>query len=175
MIKIIKILGFKDLPEAFGTFYPLLPSITTISVVISSMLAFIELYSGISILFWVFFVAASLFDLGLGCYANIIFLKQPYESDKMIKGIVKSFILFVIIFITNTLKLGVETSNIVPQILKDASIYSMASIHYSFVIIIGMFILMGISENGEKIGIQACASINKILRMKIKKIENNHE
>src|SRR5690606_1843063 len=98
--KILEIAGFKDIADVFGNFYALLPSVASISIVSSSLLAFIETYSGVSIILWVFLALAAFLDLIIGYYANIIYLKQPYDSTKMFRGIFKAFVLFSIIFIT---------------------------------------------------------------------------
>lgn len=172
MRKILEIVGFKDLQDVFGTFYTLLPSIATLSLISSSILGFIETYSGISIILWVFFAFAAFLDLIVGFYANIVYLKRPYESTKMFRGILKAFILFAIIFLTNTFKLGVETSVINPEIIKDGAVYATASLHYFSVILIGLYVLLGIAENGAKLEIRFFETMVKILNVKIKNIEN---
>ncbi len=173
--KILEIAGFKDLADVFGNFYALLPSVASISIVSSSLLAFIETYSGVSIILWVFLALAAFLDLIIGYYANIIYLKQPYDSTKMFRGIFKAFVLFSIIFITNTFKLGIERSIINPEIIRDGAVYATASLHYFSVILIGMYVLLGIAENGAKLEIRFFQKMVKILNMKIKKIENNEE
>ena len=48
---------------------------------------------------------------------------------------------------------------------------TVATIHYSFVLTIGIFILLSIAENMAKMEIRAAVTFTKILNMKIKKIE----
>ena len=173
--KILEISGFRDSVDLFGTFYSLLPSIASISLVISTILGFIEAYSGISIILWVFLAFAAFVDLIVGYYANIIHLKQSYDSTKMFRGIFKAFVLFTIIFLTNTFKLGIEKSIIYPEIIKDGAIYATASLHYFSVILIGLYVLLGIAENGAKLEIRFFKTMVRLLNIRIKKIENDNE
>lgn len=116
---------------------------------------------------------ASIFDIGLGFYANVIFLGNEYNSKRMFRGIFKAFVLMVMIFLTNTFKLGISESNITPEYVETMSVYATATIHYSTVLLIGMYILLGIAENGAKIKIPVFVSIVRVLRVKINKIEND--
>ena len=54
-----------------------------------SSIGFIETYTGISLMLWLFITAASIFDLGLGLYANVVYLGNPYESKKMFRGFLR--------------------------------------------------------------------------------------
>lgn len=173
--KLLEIAGFRDLPDVFGNFYALLPSVASIALVASSLLGFIETYSGVSIILWVFLALAAFLDLIIGYYANIIYFKHPYDSTKMFRGIFKAFVLFAIIFLTNTFKLGIERSVIKPEIIREGAVYATASLHYFSVILIGLYVLLGIAENGAKLEIRFFQTMVKILNMKIKKIENDDE
>ncbi len=173
--KLLHIMGFEGIPDFFGKYYPLLNSVFSISLTLGAITGFIETHSGISILLWVFFAASTIFDLAFGTYVNVIFLNHEFDSTKFFRGIFKPFVMFVVIFLTNTFKQGLLSSNIEPDFLNTTLVYIAATIHYSFVMVIGIFTILSIAENGAKIGIPACVTLVKILNMKIKKIEDINE
>ena len=78
----------------------------------------------------------------------------------------------VLIFLTNTFKVGIYTSAIYPEYLKEIAIYATSTIHYTSVLLIGIYILL-VAENGAKIGIPFCVSLVRLLKVKIKKFEND--
>jgi len=168
-------MGFDNFQDLLGTFAPYFSKILTLSVYLGSIIGFIETYTGISFLLWVFLCLASAFDLMLGVYANVVFLKNPVETKKMFRGIFKAFVLMCIIFLTNIFKIGIEASNITPEFVQTSSIFIIATLHYSSVLLIGLYILLGIAENGAKIEIPFCVSLVKILKIRINKIEDNNE
>lgn len=171
LTQILNLAGFTDTQDYFGNYYYALKPLFTASLYAGSFIGFIEAYSGISFMFWLFLCLGTLFDIAFGTYANLIHLEKPFETEKFFRGLFKSFVVLLMIFLTNFLKLGVETSAITPEFLKVSAIYMVATLHYSVVFLISLYLLLGVSENGEKVGIQACASINKLVRMRIKKIE----
>lgn len=171
---LLQALGFSDFNDLLGTFYFLFPKLLSFSLYTSAIVGFIEAYTGISFMFWLFMLLASIFDLALGFYANVIVLKNPVESAKAFRGIVKMFILMTIVFLTNTFKVGVETSIITPKVIHDFAIYAVDTIHYTSVLLIGLYILLGIAENGAKVEIAFCVSLVKILKMRINNIENKN-
>ena len=165
-------MGFAEgVPDFFGKFYPLLGSVFSISLTFGMFSGLIETHSGISILLWVFFIGGTILDLLIGIYTNIFYLKNQFETDRFFRGIFKAFIMFLVVFLTNTFKRGIEDTNITPEILQNVAIYIIATIHYSFVLVIGVFILLSIAENMAKMGIRAAVILVNILNMKIKKIE----
>lgn len=173
--KLLHTMGFDGIPDFFGKYYHLLWSVFSVSLTFGSITGAIETHSGISILLWVFFAAATIFDFTFGTYVNVGYLKQDFDSTKFFRGIFKPFVMFVIIFLTNTFKDGLETSDIEPEFLDSTLRYITATMHYSFVATIGVFTLLSIAENGAKIGIPACVTLVRILNMKIKKIEDLNE
>jgi len=173
--KLLQIMGFDGIPDFFGKYYPLLSGVFSFSLTFGAVTGAIEAHSGISFILWVFFAASTIFDLGFGTYVNVVFLKQEFDSTKFFRGFFKAFVMFAIIFLTNTFKKGLVESNIEPEFLETTLIYITATMHYSFVSAIGFFILLSINENGAKYNIPACVSLVKILNMKIKKIEELNE
>lgn len=169
---ILKLAGFQDTHDFWGTYYPLFASVATISISIGSVVGFFELYSGLSIMMWVFMVLGVIVDLAFGIIANLYYLNQKFDTTRFIRGIFKASVLFVVIFLTNIFKLGIEGSNIKPEILKDPFIYITATIHYSFVLLLGIYVLLSIAENMAKMEIAVAISLTKMLKVKIKKIEN---
>jgi len=165
-------MGFDGFKDFLGTFHPYFNKILVISVYFGGFVGFIETFTGISFMLWIFFTAAAIFDLGLGVYANVFYLKKPYDSHRMFRGVFKAFVLMVLIFLTNTFKVGIERSVISPEYMKTTSIYIVATIHYSVVLLIGLYVLLGIAENGAKIKIRFCESLVRILNMRINKIED---
>lgn len=169
---ILELVGFDSVNDFLGTYHPLFASIFAISITFGGIVGFFELYSGISFLLWIFMIVGTIGDLTFGVIANLFYLNQEFESKKFIRGIFKAFVLFAVIFITNIFKLGIEHSAIKPEILKDPFIYIIATIHYSFVLLIGIYILLSIAENLAKMEIPVAISLTKILKVKIKRIEN---
>ncbi|MPS66831.1 phage holin family protein [Chryseobacterium sp.] len=172
---ILELAGFDNINDFLGTYHVLFPSILSISISFGATVGFLETYSGISLLLWVFMIGGTVADLLIGVYANLYYLKQEFDTTKFTRGLFKGFILFVIIFITNTFKMGIEDSAIKPEILKDPIIYITATIHYVFVTLIGLYILLSLAENLAKMQISVAVSLTKILKVKIKKIENLNE
>ncbi|MGC5744375.1 phage holin family protein [Chryseobacterium sp. NFX27] len=168
---ILKLMGFLNVSDFLGKYHPLFGGVFASSLTFGIITGFIETHSGISILLWIFFAAGTLFDLLVGLYTNLIYLKLKFESDRFFRGIFKPFVMFVVIFLTNTFKRGLENSHIKPELLEDLAVYMTATIHYSFVITIGVFILLSIAENMAKMDIRAAVTLTKILNMKIKKLE----
>lgn len=173
--KLLQIMGFDGIPDFFGKYYPLLSGVFSFSLTFGAVTGAIEAHSGISILLWVFFAASTIFDLCFGTYVNVGFLKQEFDSTKFFRGIFKPFVMFVVIFLTNTFKKGLLDSNIDPEFLETTLIYITATMHYSFVATIGVFTLLSIAENAAKYGIPTAVTLVKILNMKIKKIEELNE
>ena len=50
-----------------------------------------------------------------------------------------------------------------------------ATIHYSFVMLISLYLLTGISENGAKVGIPVFESVTRMLKIKINRVEKMGE
>ncbi len=173
--KLLQIMGFEGIPDFFGKYYPLLSGVFSFSLAFGAVTGAIEAHSGISILLWVFFAASTIFDLGFGTYVNVGYLRQEFDSTKFFRGLFKAFVMFSVIFLTNTFKKGLLASNIEPEFLESTLVYITATMHYSFVATIGFFILLSINENGAKYDIKACVTLVKILNMKIKKIEDLNE
>ena len=173
--KILHTMGFNSVPDFFGKYYPLLNSIFSFSITFGAVTGAIETHSGISILLWIFFAASTIFDLLFGTYVNTIFFKHQFDSTKFFRGIFKPFVMFSVIFLTNTFKKGLLQSNIEPEFLKTSFIYISSTMHYSFVMVIGIYTILSIAENGAKIGIKACIILVNILNIKIKKIEQINE
>jgi len=170
---ILQAAGFENLQDMLGIFSPYFPKILVLSIYMGSSIGIIETYTGISLMLWLFITAASIFDLGLGLYANVVYMGNPYESKKMFRGIFKAFVLMTLIFLTNTFKVGIDTSAIYPEYLKTMAIYATSTIHYTSVLLIGIYILLGVAENGAKIEIPFCVSLVRLLKIKIKKLEND--
>lgn len=168
---ILEAAGFENFNDMLGIFAPYFSKLLVASLYAGSLAGFIEAYTGISVMLWVFIVSASIFDLGLGVYANIIYLGKEYSSKRMFRGIFKAFVLMIIIFLTNTFKVGIESSQISPEYLETLTRYTTATIHYSSVLLIGLYILLGIAENGAKIEIPFCVSLVRILKVRINNIE----
>ncbi len=168
---ILQAAGFDSFQDMLGLFSPLFTKLFFASIYIGSVVAFIETHTGISIMLWLFFTSASIFDLVLGVYANIIYLNNKYDSKRMFRGIFKAFVLMIIVFLTNTFKVGIEASNIRPEYVESMAVYATATIHYSSVLLIGLYILLGIAENGAKIEIPMCVSLVKVLKVKINNLE----
>ena len=143
-----------------------------ISISLGGLSGMVETWTGISMYLWMFLTLGSIFDILFGIYANIIVLKNEFESKRFFRGIFKSFVVLFIIVITNMLNLGVKDSDINPEFLKTTFEYMAATIHYSFVMLIALYLLTGISENGAKIDIPIFKSLSKILKMKIAKVES---
>lgn len=172
---LLQTMGFENFQDMLGTFSPYFSKILTLSIYLGSIIGFIETYTGISFLLWVFLCLASAFDIMLGLYANVVFLKMPLETKRMFRGMFKAFVLMCIIFLTNTFKIGIEDSNITPEFVQTSSIFIIATLHYSSVLLIGLYYLLGIAENGAKIEIPFCVSLVKILKMRINKLEDNQD
>ena len=168
---ILQMMGFLCISDFFGKYHLLVGNIFVGSLTFGLFTGFIETHSGISILLWVFFAVGTLADLLVGLYANLIYLGGKFESDRFFRGIFKPFVMFTVIFLTNTFKRGLENSNIKPEFIEDMAVYMTATIHYSFFFFFGIFILLSIAENMAKMGIRPALSLVKILNMKIKKIE----
>jgi phage-related holin len=168
---LLELAGFNDYNDFFGTFSSFLKPIFFISFSVASFVGFIETYSGISFMLWVFLMAGTLFDLALGWYTNVYYLDHPFESKKFFRGMFKSFVTLTFIFLTNFLKVGVHESIITPDYLKTLMIFMSAVMHYVIVFLIGLYLLLGVAENAAKLGIPVAKSIVKILRMRINTVE----
>ncbi len=175
IVYILKLMGFVSIPDFFGRYYPLLGTIFTGSLTFSIFSGFVETHSGISMLLWVFFACGTITDLLLGLYVNLVHLKQKFETDRFFRGIFKPFVMFGVIFLTNTFYRGLEESAVKPELIANFAFYVTATIHYSFVMTIGVFTLLSIAENMAKMEIPAAVTLVRILNMKIKKIENFNE
>lgn len=167
----LDMMGFNNFQDFLGI--SLNPKILgVISLSFGTAGAFIEAWTGISLYLWLFLTLASIFDIAFGVYANIIILNNEFVSKRFFRGIFKSFVVLFIIVITNSLHLGVQHSNINPEFLKTTFQYIAATIHYSFVMLIALYLLAGISENGAKIDIPVFKSLSKIIKLKITKVED---
>lgn len=169
---ILGLAGFESTNDFLGTYHPFYPNLLAVSLSFGAAVGFLETYSGVSLLLWVFMICGTIADLGFGVYANLYYLKHEFETTKFMRGVFKAFVLFAVIFITNIFNMGIEDSNIRPEILKEPFKYLTATIHYSFVLLIGVYILLSIAENLAKMEIPVAISLTKMLKMKIKKIEN---
>lgn len=167
----LDMMGFDNTQDFIGL-VPNFKLMSMLTISFGSIVAFVEAWTGISVMLWVFLTLASIFDIIFGIYANIIILGNDFVSKKFFRGIFKSFIVLFIIVITNSLHLGVSYSNINPDFLKVTFEYMSATIHYSFVMLISLYLLSGISENGAKIDIPVFVSLSRMLKLKIKKVEN---
>lgn len=170
---ILNAMDFRNFNDLLGTFYAFFPKVLNISLAVGIFGGFIESYFGISFMLWLFIVAAAFFDIILGIYANVVYLGNDLDTKRMFRGFFKSFVIMVIIFLTNTFNEGVNQSNISPELLNSIANVISSTLHYSSVILIGLYLLLGIAENGAKIEIPFCVSLIKILKMRIDKIENN--
>ena len=167
----LDLMGFDGIKDLVGTSVNT-RNLTLISIAAGGFGAFIETWTGISMYFWLFLTMSTVFDVLFGMYANMVVLGHHFESRAFFRGIFKSFIVLGIIVITNSLYLGVEHSNISPNYLKEIFQHMASAIHYSFVMLISLYLLTGISENGAKIDIPVFKSLSKLLKIKINKIEH---
>lgn len=141
------------------------------SIGLGTIGSLVELWTGISLYLWLFLTMASIFDIAFGVYANVVVLNQLFNSKRFFRGVFKSFIVLFIIVITNNLNLGVRYSKIEPEFLRVFFEGVVGTIHYSFVMLISLYLLTGISENGDKIQIPVFQSLTRMLKMKIRKVE----
>lgn len=169
---ILNLAGFSGVNDYLGTFSFLLKPLAILSVTSASLVGFVETYSGVSFMLWVFLIFGTFFDLGLGWYANVSYLNQPFESHKFWRGLMKSFVTVCFIFLTNFLKLGVFDSEISLGWYKETLVFLSSIIHYSVVFLIGLYLLLGIAENLAKMEVSVAKSIVKILKMRINSIED---
>ena len=172
---ILETMGFESISDFIGNFSPLFIPILALTIPIASILGFIETYSGISIMFWVFMIFGAVIDLLLGVIANVFYLKQEFETQKFMRGIFKAFVLYVVVFLTNTFKMGIEHTEVRPEILEPLMYNTISTLHYTFVLLMGVFILFSIAENMAKMEIPVAKSFVKILSIKIKKLENGNK
>ena len=161
---ILQLAGFNDINDYLGTYSMLIKPLFIVSITSASLVGFIETYSGISFMLWTFLALGTIFDLAIGWYTNVYYLNTHFETKKFFRGILKSFITLTFIFVTNSLRMGVIDSPIHPKFLEDIMIFIVSVIHYTIVFLIGLYLLLGISENGEKLGVKVCKSINKIIK-----------
>ena len=169
---ILSLAGFSDINDYFGTYAILIKPLFLVSITSASLVGFIETYSGISFMLWVFLALGTIFDLAIGWYTNVYYLNTHFETKKFFRGILKSFITLSFIFLTNSLKVGVTSTEIHPEFLESAIIFISALIHYTIVFLIGLYLLLGIAENCAKMGIPVAKSIVKILKMRINSVED---
>lgn len=167
----LNLAGFKDASDYLGTFSSFVKPIALASFSIAGIVGFIETYSGISFLLWVFLVVGSFFDLFLGWYTNVFFLKQDFETSKFFRGIMKSFVTVSFIFLTNLLKIGILDSEVSIEWYKATIIFIASVIHYTSVFLIGMYLLLGVAENLAKLDVAPAKSFVKILKMRINYVE----
>ncbi|ASW72935.1 hypothetical protein IQ37_05295 [Chryseobacterium piperi] len=59
-------------------------------------------------LLWIFFAVATVFDLLAELYANLIFLNGKFKINRFFRVIFKPFVMFTVIFLTNTFKRGLK-------------------------------------------------------------------
>lgn len=172
---ILNLVGFSCVDDFLGTYHSLFSTIFAFSLTFGTVTGIVETYSGISFMLWVFMLGGTVTDLVIGVIANVKFQNQEFETSKFMRGVFKAFVLFAIIFVTHSFKMGIVDSKIEPEILKTPFIYLVATIHYSFIMLIGLYILLSIVENLAKMNFEVAVSLTKILKVKIKKIENLNE
>lgn len=169
--KFLDMMGFDNFQDFLGlNLNPKMLGILSISF--GGFSGLIETWTGISMYLWLFLTMATIFDIAFGVYANVIILRNDFESRRFFRGIFKSFVVLFIIVITNSLNLGVKHSDMNPEFIKIAFEYMAATLHYSFVMLISLYLLTGISENGAKIGIPVFKSLSTMLKMRITKVES---
>ena len=172
---ILNAMDFESTHDMLGTFSPYFNKFLAISLTAGIFGGFIETYLGISFILWLFILVGAFFDILLGIYANVVFLGHDLDTKKMFRGVFKIFVVLVIIFLTNTFNQGIQQSNISPQLLSDVAGVISSTLHYSSVILIGLYIMLGIAENGAKIEIPFCVSLVNILKLRIKKVEDQNK
>lgn len=170
--QILLLSGFIDVKDYLGTFASLIKPIFFMSITTAGVVSFIETYSGISFMLWVFLVVGSLFDLFLGWYTNVYHLNHHFETQKFFRGFMKSFVTVSFIFLTNFLKIGVFDSSISIEWYKTTLIFVTSLIHYTVVFLIGLYLLLGVAENLAKMNIPVAKSVVKILKMRINSFED---
>lgn len=172
---ILNSMDFESTHDMLGTFSPFLNRFLTVSVSVGIFGGFVETYLGISFILWLFILVGAFFDVLLGIYANVVYLGHDLDTKKMFRGVFKIFVVLVIIFLTNTFNQGIQQSHIEPDILGQGARVITSTLHYSSVMLIGMYIMLGIAENGAKIEIPFCVSLVRILKLRIKQVENENE
>lgn len=168
---ILSLTGFSDVNDYLGTYSMLIKPLFIFSITSASLVGFVETYSGISFMLWVFLALGTIFDLAIGWYTNVYYLNTHFETRKFFRGILKSFITLAFIFLTNSLKIGVSDSQISLEWYKTSLVFITSVIHYSVVFLIGLYLLLGVAENCAKMEIPVAKSIVKILKMRINSIE----
>lgn len=164
--------GFETLSDYLGTFAPFFNAIAVFSASVGIFGGFVETYLGISFILWLFIIAGAFFDLILGMYANVVYLKQELDLEKFFRGVFKILVVMVVIFLTNNFNQGIQQSKIEPEAVGVVFRAMTSTFHYTSVMIIGIYTLLGIAENGAKIDMPFCVSLVRILKLKIKKLEN---
>lgn len=166
----LDLMGFQSTTDLLGVSLQVKPLIIPL-ISLGAVTSFIENFTGIHVYLWMFLTIASAFDILFGYITNVFFLKEGFVTRKFFRGVFKSFVVLSLILLTNTLKKGVELSDIQPEVLKTVADYVTSSMHYTFVLIIALYLLFGIVENGAKMEIPVFKSLSRILRIKIAKIE----
>src|SRR5690606_10463561 len=159
---ILNAMAFDNAHDMLGTFSPYFNRFLTLSLSVGIFGGFVETYLGISFMLWLFIATGAFFDILLGIYANVVFLGHDLDTKKAFRGVFKIFVVMSIIFLTNTFNQGIQTSNIQPNLLGQIAGVITSTLHYSSVILIGLYIMLGIAENGAKIEIPLCVSLVKI-------------
>lgn len=167
------IVGFDNLSDVIGYNAALLSKqVVLLSISFSWVFAILESLLGINSNVVYLFVVGNLFDLVFGLCVNVFYLKASFSTSKGFRGLFKLFIAFFLVYLTNNLRLSFVDISPDHQMLNTTINYITSTIHYFIVLLIGLYTILGIVENAAKLELDIFVKLAKILRMKIKGIED---
>lgn len=165
--------GFADLTDLFGVnFLMLLKPLTILAVSVGSVLGLMEVVTGMNANFLLIFIFGNMIDIVYGTYVNSSYLQQGFNTTKFFRGLFKVTILFTLIMLTNQLRQGFTGIPPEQDLLYATINYITASLHYFVMLMVGMYTLLGITENGAKHEIDIFVKLASLFKLKIKKVED---
>lgn len=143
----------------------------TLAGLASGFVNVVEGATGLKFIFVLFFLIGSIFDIGLGVYTNVIYFGKEFSSSKFFKGIVKMFIVFVVIILLNLLVQGLAVES--PGVVDSVLIFFTAAVRGIIIMILALVILIGIVENADKMEMKGFGTLAVFLRLRVKYLSDS--
>ena len=119
---------------------------TNLVIIFTSVFASFEVFLGLTHSTMVAFAVLALTEVTTGLYASVIVRKEPLESGKMGRFMLKLAVLMVVIYVVHTFKLQFENKNIVLHTLFDwmySGVFAYTALEYLVSVLENISVITG--------------------------------
>lgn len=166
----VQTFGFSSVKQFIKDTFPM----TGLKIIIplSFICALAKLIFGTPLEYLIFIVLGIAVEVGMGAYAAVVIKGESFNSRKFGRFAVKIVVFLATILITNLLRVSFLKLDIQSEPLRIFINYTLDTLFCFSLLLIGLYLVLSIAENGAKMKISFFVSLAKILKININKVED---